>query len=455
MGSVVIGQRWEIYPFNIVKDRVPKRGEIVTVTNTPDFETGIVQLTADGNRTVLELYEGWKNGEASPFRTAAAQDEIDANLAETAEQARAQGDAGTLEAAVNYTNMAILQTNNWLPPVKTKAELQTAGLSNQRNYLCKVVADPSDEELNGVYQAVAGWLHEPVWVLYDSGIDMVIEEELAAAMADHNVHQHRHDINVIALKENRDTFGYNSGGDIFINPTEYDLQACNRTMPPGSVLRVTGSGSGVIFGHIPDKPLNNVDNARQIPMSEKGQPGGVATLDGNGKVPAAQLPELGGAAIPAGGWHTVSLAAGLPGSYTGSLEGGGAPFAAIHKGAGLLHLYMPASCFTHNRVVPLGAEAEFPFKFDLRPARDSEEDYSAVRRFYGIRWKRSGYPEEYSGGPAVLVFERPEWDAENETCRLWFYTEEIYGHPSVPESGIYDTAYTADIYIPVVIEEGE
>lgn len=38
--------------------------------------------------------------------------------------------------------------------------------------------------------------------------------------------------------------------------------------------------------------LGNVDNVQQIPMSQKGQPNGVATLDETGKVPSSQLPDI-------------------------------------------------------------------------------------------------------------------------------------------------------------------
>jgi len=38
--------------------------------------------------------------------------------------------------------------------------------------------------------------------------------------------------------------------------------------------------------------LGNVDNVQQIPMSQKGQPNGVATLDDMGKVPSSQLPDI-------------------------------------------------------------------------------------------------------------------------------------------------------------------
>lgn len=39
--------------------------------------------------------------------------------------------------------------------------------------------------------------------------------------------------------------------------------------------------------------LSNVDNVQQIPLSQKGVANGVATLDANGKIPVAQMPENG------------------------------------------------------------------------------------------------------------------------------------------------------------------
>ena len=41
-----------------------------------------------------------------------------------------------------------------------------------------------------------------------------------------------------------------------------------------------------------DVGLSNVDNVQQVPLSEKGQPNGVATLDATGKVPPTQLPSF-------------------------------------------------------------------------------------------------------------------------------------------------------------------
>jgi len=91
------------------------------------------------------------------------------------EEARAQGDGAALAAAKDYADARLLALNEWLPPVQTAAQLSASGLDNAKTYLCKVVADPVQ---SGVYQAVGG-----VWSLYDDTVDLVSEEELAAALA--------------------------------------------------------------------------------------------------------------------------------------------------------------------------------------------------------------------------------------------------------------------------------
>jgi len=50
-------------------------------------------------------------------------------------------------------------------------------------------------------------------------------------------------------------------------------------------------------------------DALNVPVSSKGQPGGVATLDGSGKVPSAQLPTLG-TSIARGPWGVSSVSSG-------------------------------------------------------------------------------------------------------------------------------------------------
>ena len=57
----VIGQRWEVYDFNVVKECIPRKGEIVVLKNTPDFESSIIQIIASGNRNILELYNSFKD----------------------------------------------------------------------------------------------------------------------------------------------------------------------------------------------------------------------------------------------------------------------------------------------------------------------------------------------------------------------------------------------------------
>ena len=57
MGSV-IGQRWEVYTYGTVKERTPKKGEIVLVNGTPDYEREeIIRLIADGSNNIQQLYE--------------------------------------------------------------------------------------------------------------------------------------------------------------------------------------------------------------------------------------------------------------------------------------------------------------------------------------------------------------------------------------------------------------
>jgi len=52
--------------------------------------------------------------------------------------------------------------------------------------------------------------------------------------------------------------------------------------------------------------LSNVDNVQQIPLSEKGQPNGVATLDATGKVPVSQIPSIDGPLEIIGNWNATT-----------------------------------------------------------------------------------------------------------------------------------------------------
>jgi len=88
--------------------------------------------------------------------------------------------------------------NTWLPPVNTRAELRITGLNPKLNYLCKVVSDPVQ---SGVFQLVA--TENPSlddWVLYDSTVDLVNEQELEAAIDKHNTDIEAHGGQIILVR---------------------------------------------------------------------------------------------------------------------------------------------------------------------------------------------------------------------------------------------------------------
>jgi len=181
----IIGQRWEVYQYNRVKNEVLKKGEKIVINETPDFGDAVIQLISpDGIKTVETIYNEWKNGEGSPFRTAEEQARIDAE---------------TLESAKDYADE--VAKNEWLKPVNTVSQLVTTGLSNKKNYLCKVIADPGK---SGVYQVVAGWTNTPVWTLFDNSVDLVNEQELATVVNNHNTDTQAHNISLTATT-NTDT----------------------------------------------------------------------------------------------------------------------------------------------------------------------------------------------------------------------------------------------------------
>jgi microcystin-dependent protein len=170
----VIGQRWEIYEYDSVKDFDLKKGEIVVVKGTPDFGDNAIRLLANvKNRKIEELYNDYLEGVGTPFRTAKAQDVIDAK---------------TLADAKDYADE--VAKNEWLKPENTTEELQRTVLSNKKNYLCKVIADPVK---SGVYQAVAGWEDEPVWALFDDTVDLVNEQELITSINAHDTSEEAHE----------------------------------------------------------------------------------------------------------------------------------------------------------------------------------------------------------------------------------------------------------------------
>jgi|GEM_PF-3281147 len=88
--------------------------------------------------------------------TVDAINELIDNTVNVEAQARIQGDAETLVAAEQRILDAQLATNTWLPSVNTVALLPAAsGLAPEKNYLCKVLADP-DIDNNIVWQLPAG-----------------------------------------------------------------------------------------------------------------------------------------------------------------------------------------------------------------------------------------------------------------------------------------------------------
>jgi len=60
-------QYFQIYTFGPVADLpAPRAGQIVIVTQTPDFGAGHIVLVTDGAKTIRQLYEHWKNTQVSP-----------------------------------------------------------------------------------------------------------------------------------------------------------------------------------------------------------------------------------------------------------------------------------------------------------------------------------------------------------------------------------------------------
>jgi hypothetical protein len=302
--SRIIGQRWEVYDYNKEKDTLLKKGEKVIVKNTPDYGDSVVELISNlKDRSIESLYMDWKNGVASPFRTSAAQDIIDAK---------------TLKNAKDYADE--VAKNEWLKPVNRFVELQKTGLSNKKNYLCKVIAEPTESTYkSGIYQAVAGWTSSPQWTLFDDSIDLVNEQELAKAVRDHNTDQQSHNVSLSAtVNEDTDTTTQEVS-----NPIANILQTIwNKIRSVVNLLRVLiadvdvlqdlqdrlttahSETRGVLGSHInnANNPhgvtkeqvgLGSVTNDAQVTREEMGVSDGVATLDENGQIPAIQIPNLG------------------------------------------------------------------------------------------------------------------------------------------------------------------
>jgi hypothetical protein len=115
----------------------------------------------------------------------------------------------TLLAKEDYADE--VAKNEWLDAVNTVAELRKTGLSNKKNYLCKVVADPVQ---SGTYQAVEGWETEPVWRLFNSSVDLVNEQELTKAVGDHNTNSQAHNVSLTEAVDDPDLTTPNVSGPV-------------------------------------------------------------------------------------------------------------------------------------------------------------------------------------------------------------------------------------------------
>ena len=58
--AMIIGQRWQVYEFNQVRDGRPANGEKICVNGTPDYGTQVIDLIGDGTNTVAQLYAQYR-----------------------------------------------------------------------------------------------------------------------------------------------------------------------------------------------------------------------------------------------------------------------------------------------------------------------------------------------------------------------------------------------------------
>jgi hypothetical protein len=66
-------QYFQPYVFSFVADLpAPQGGQLVNITGAPDFGDAHILLLTDGQRTIRELYQAWKDGQVSPQAVMAA-----------------------------------------------------------------------------------------------------------------------------------------------------------------------------------------------------------------------------------------------------------------------------------------------------------------------------------------------------------------------------------------------
>jgi hypothetical protein len=100
-----------------------------------------------------------------------------------------------IAAAEQYTDTQIanaeLSKQIWLPAVQTLADLEaiTPPYPNANNYLCRVINDGATSN-NGTYQWIAG---DTAWTYFSDNLDFVDDNELAAAIANHNTSPTSHE----------------------------------------------------------------------------------------------------------------------------------------------------------------------------------------------------------------------------------------------------------------------
>ena len=90
------------------------------------------------------------------------------------------------------------------------------------------------------------------------------------------------------------------------------------TPTSSAVTNINGKTGSVSLG-ASDVGLTNVDNVKQIPYSDLGQPSGVATLDINGKLPSSQLTaSVLGAVNYQGVWNATTNSPSIPTASVGN-----------------------------------------------------------------------------------------------------------------------------------------
>ena len=65
--AAIIGQRWKVYNFDEISSTIPESGELIIVTNTPNYGSEFIILCGDAINTVATLYVNWHNKSSTQF----------------------------------------------------------------------------------------------------------------------------------------------------------------------------------------------------------------------------------------------------------------------------------------------------------------------------------------------------------------------------------------------------